>query len=133
MNTRRSEKIERQRGLWKKSIPFAEWEFGVNGTENRDEMILEGANCTLSRVGSMFFGGNTLILDLILSKGVFEILGTFVVKDVKIGWVTLVQEDAMGLLPCIANTGGFAIWNGHGMDGICVLVVENKNIVIAAA
>ena len=41
------------------------------------------------------------------------------------------DKQCVGLFPCIANAGGFAVGNGDGMDGIRVLVIEHENIVIA--
>jgi transcriptional regulator of acetoin/glycerol metabolism len=37
----------------------------------------------------------------------------------------------MGLLPCIADAGGLAIGDGNSMDGICVLMIENKDVMIS--
>jgi hypothetical protein len=44
--------------------------------------------------------------------------------------MTLMHKYVVCLLPCIADAGSFAIGNGDGMDGVCVLMVEDKNIII---
>jgi hypothetical protein len=41
----------------------------------------------------VFFRRNTLELDLVLRESVFEVLGTFVVKNVQVGRVALTQKQ----------------------------------------
>jgi hypothetical protein len=35
--------------------------------------------------------------------------------------------------PCISNTGSLAVRNSNGMDGVCIMMIKNKQVVIAAA
>jgi hypothetical protein len=119
--------------LREETIPFAERELGVNSAEDGDKMVFEGANSTFSRIGTVFFGGDSLILDLVLQESIFEVLRAFIVQDMEVGGMALMHEDLVGLFPGIADTGGFAIRNGHSMDGICVLMVKDKNVVVATA
>ena len=37
----------------------------------------------------------------------------------------------MNLFPGIMNDGGFAIWDSNGIDLVCVMMVEEKNVLIA--
>ncbi len=55
-------------------------------------MIFESPNGTFRSIGSMFFWRNTLILDLVLHECVFEVLRAFVVQDVEVGRMSLMQE-----------------------------------------
>lgn len=95
-------------------------------------MIFEGAYGTFGSVGAVFFWGNTLKFDLIPEKGIFKILGTFVVQDVQIRWVTLMKEGFMCLFPGIADAGRFAIGNSNSVNGVGILMIENKDVVVAA-
>ncbi len=45
--------------------------------------------------------------------------------------MAVMNKKFVGLLPGIANAGGLAIRNGNGVNGIGVLMVENKNIIIS--
>ncbi len=52
---------------------------GVNRTEYSDEVVFEGADGTLCCIDSMFFRRHSLEVDFAFGKGVFEILGAFVI------------------------------------------------------
>jgi hypothetical protein len=132
VNTRRVKKIQSHNCLRKETVPFSEWELGMDGAKDRDKVIFECPNGAFSSVDSMFFWRNTLKLDVILGKGIFQILGAFVVQDVQIGRMTLTSEQQVRLFPGIANASSFAIWDGNRVDGICVLLVQDKEIVVAA-
>ena len=93
-------------------------------------MILERPDGAFSRVDTVFFRGNTLELDLILRESIFEILGTFVVKNMQIGGMAMAQKQLVSGLPSIADAGGLPIRNGDSVNGVSVLVVENKNIIV---
>ncbi len=43
----------------------------------------------------------------------------------------MVHQHFVSMFPRIAYAGSFAIENGNGVDGIGVLMVENKDVVIA--
>ena len=44
--------------------------------------------------------------------------------------MALVHKHFVCLLPCVANAGSLAIGNGNRVDGVGVLMVEDKNIII---
>jgi hypothetical protein len=133
MDPGRPEQVEGQSRLREETIPFAERELGVNGAEDGDKMVFEGANGTFSSIGTVFFGWDSLILDLVLHESILEVLRAFIVQDMEVGGMTLMHKNLVGLFPGITDTGGFAIRNGHSMDGICVLMVKDKDIVVATA
>ena len=95
-------------------------------------MILERPDGTFSRVGTVFFWGNPLELDLILCESIFEILGTFVIENMQIRGMTVAQKQLVSGLPSISDAGGLPIRNGDSVNGVSVLVVENKNIIVTA-
>mgnify|MGYP000893276613 CR=1 FL=1 len=47
--------------------------------------------------------------------------------------MALVHKELVGFFPGIADTGGFAIGDGNGVDRIGVLMVEDKNVVVTTA
>ena len=66
-------------------------------------------------------GGDTLEVDFVFGKGVFECLGTFVVQDVEGGRVTLFKEKLVGGLPSITDAGGLAVRDGNSVDRVSVV------------
>ena len=95
-------------------------------------MVFEGANGTFGGIGAMFFGWNTLEGHVVFLEGVFEFLGAFVVKDVKLRCMALSDEACVGKFPSIADAGGFSIGDGSGMDRIGIVMIQNENVVVAA-
>ncbi len=130
MDARRTEEVEGQNCLRKETIPFGERELGVDGAKNGDEVIFERPNGTFGSIDAMFFRWDALELDVVLGKSIFEVLGTLVVKNVEIGRMAVVNKKFVGLLPGLANASCLAIRNGNGMNGIGVLMIENKNMII---
>ena len=104
----------------------------MDSAEDGDKMILERPDGTFGRVRSVFFRGNTLKLDFVLRKGVFEILGTFVVENVQVRGMTLAHKQLVSGFPSFANTSGLPIRNSDGVNGVSVLMVEDKNVVVTA-
>ena len=66
----------------KETVPFGEWKFGVDCAENGDKVVLESSNGTFSCVDTVLFRRNTLELDVVFTKRIFEVLGAFVVENV---------------------------------------------------
>ena len=94
-------------------------------------MIFEGPNGTFCTVCSMFFGRHSLEGNVVLGKGIFQFVGAFVVENMESWSMALSNEDFVGLLPGIADAGGLTIGKRLGMDGVGVLMIENKDVVIA--
>ena len=132
VNTGRAEEIQSQASLREEAIPFGERKGGIDGAEDRDEMGFKGPDRTFCGVRTMLFGRQALKGDLIFEKGIFQILGAFIVKDMQVGWMTMMTEVPMCLFPGIANTGSLAIRDWLGMNGIGILMIHDKNIMIAA-
>jgi hypothetical protein len=96
-------------------------------------MVFESTNGPFSSIHTMDFGRDTLEINFILLEGIFELLRAFVVEDMEFWGVAVMDEDLMSGLPSSANGTGFAIGNRDCMDGIRVLVVEHKNIIVSGA
>jgi hypothetical protein len=119
--------------LREETIPFGERKMGVYRAEDGDEVIFEGPDGPFGCIDSVFFRRYALETNLILLKGVFEILRAFVVKNVKLRSMAVMNQGLVSGFPGVAYAGGFAIWNGHCMNGVGVLMVEYEDIMIAAA
>lgn len=132
MDARRAKQVEGQDRLREEAIPFRHWKIGVNGAERGYEMIFEGPDSAFGSIGAMFFGGYALKGDVVFRKGIFDFVGAFIVKNVKIGRMTVLNEFFVNRLPSIANAGSLAIGNGDSMNGVGIVVVEHKNVVVTA-
>ena len=57
----------------------------------------------------------------------------FVVKDVDVGCMAVGNKGFVGSFPGVANAGSLAIWNGGCMDGVGIVVIKNKDVVVSLA
>ena len=91
MDARGAKKIQGQKGLGKQTVPFSNGKSWVSRHKHRNEMILEGANSTLSCVDAMFVGWDKLESNIVFLKGQSEVSRALVVQDVQCRSMTLVQ------------------------------------------
>ena len=133
MDTRRSQQIECQNCLRKKSIPLSHGKVGVNAAQRGNQMIFEGVNCSLGGISSMFFGRHTLEVNFIFCKRIFDFLTAFVIKNVNIRRsMALLKKPFVNCFPGIVDADGLTIRNGNHMNGVGVVVVKDKNIIVAS-
>jgi hypothetical protein len=109
--------------LGEETVPFGEGKSGIGGAEDRNEVVFERSDGSLGSIGTVFFGGNSLELNAVFLKGVFERLGTFIVENVKVGRVTVSEKKLVGRFPGVANAGGLAVGDSDSMNGVSVIVV----------
>ena len=131
MNSRGTKKIEREECLQEETIPFGKWKLGVNGAKYRNKVILECSNGTFCCIDTMFLWGNALKINIVFQEGIFESLRAFIVEDMKLRSVTLVQKCLVNGFSSSADAGCLPIGNGNGMNSIGVLMVEHNDVVVA--
>jgi hypothetical protein len=95
-------------------------------------MVFESSDSSFCRVDAVNVRGNTLKLNFVFLEGRFEFVRTFIVNDVKIRWMALLDEEFVCGLPCVTECGGFSIGNRDGVNVVGVLIVEDKQVVVAA-
>ena len=105
------------------AIPFGQREFCVNGAKDGYEMIFERPDGSFGGIDSVFFRGDALETNLIPLKSVFKVLGTFVVEDVELRRMPLVDQELVCGFPCVADAGSLSVGYGHCVNGVGVLVV----------
>ena len=81
MDARRTEEVEGQHCLVEETVPFFERKLGVHSAEDGHEMIFKRPDGTFGCINTVFFGRNTLELNVVFSEGILEVLRTFVVQD----------------------------------------------------
>ena len=96
-------------------------------------MVFECTNGTFSGVDTVFMGRNALKVDEIFEKSVLEILGALVIKNMEVGRVSMVEKKFVGVFLSVANAGTLTIGNGHSMEGVSILVVQDEDIVLTPA
>lgn len=96
-------------------------------------MIFEGPDCSFCGIYKMFFRWNTLESSAVLMEVIFQGLGALVVRDVKIRWVTLFGKDLVSRFPGILEAGCLAIRECNGVNGVCILIIQNEDVMITAA
>jgi hypothetical protein len=82
MDTAGTEKVERENGLRKETVPFGERKSRISGAEEGDKVIFKRPDGTFGSIGTMLFGGNPLEVDPVFLKSILEGLGAFIIKDV---------------------------------------------------
>ena len=81
----------------------------------------------------MPFRSDALKGDVILLKGVFQILGAFVVENVETGGMSLGCKCFVRRFPGLSNAGSLAIGYGDGVNSIRIVMIQYKNLMIAVA
>lgn len=114
-----------------KAVPFIERKVGINRAENGNEVVFESADGAFSSIGPMFFWWDPLESHIILDKGKFQIIGALIIKDVKSGGMAMMSKKSMGGLPGRADGSSLSVGYRDSMDGIGVVVIQDKKVVVA--
>ena len=81
----------------------------------------------------MLFWRHALKGNIIFLEGIFDILKALIVEDVQFYGMAVGKKDFIRIFARTVYAVSLAFGNGCRMDGICIVVIEYKNIVIAAA
>ena len=71
-------------------------------------------------------------VDVELSEGFLHSTGSLVVEDVESGSRTVLLENFMACLSDFGDIQGLPVLEKLGVDGVGVLVVEDKDILVSA-
>ena len=129
---RRAEQIESEDCLGDETVPFLGWEVGVTRGESSAKVILEGANCTFGGVAAMGIWGDKLEVDIVFAEGVLHGARAFVAKDVESGSRTMLLEMFVARYPCFGDFQRLPVLQKLGVDGVCVVVVEDEYVLVFA-
>ncbi len=106
--------------------------FRIGGTQSCDEMGLEGLDSPFSGVTPMNVGRNKLALDFIFEEAVLQGIRCFIVENVEIWRMALLDKLFVCRLPGIPNACSLAIRNCDRMNGVRIVMIKDKKVVIAA-
>ena len=80
----------------------------------------------------MFFWWDTLKRNIVLSESIFEFRRAFIVQNMKLGCMALLDELLVNGFPSVADAGSLTIGNSIRMNRVGVHIIENKNVMVAA-
>ena len=90
----------------------------VRAAENTDEVILEGPDGAFGRVTTMVTGWYELVVDFFLLHEFLEDFGAFIVKPLKDGSKTGLEEPLVYCLVCCKDSGARFALHGLCPDGV---------------
>jgi hypothetical protein len=128
-----TEEVESQQCLGQEAIPQVHGKFFVQATEPCDEVILERADGAFRGIATMDARRNKLEVDGFFDKKFFQCDGALVVESLELGTEAGGGEGGMELLVAGEDDGAGAVPEGLGEDGVAVVVVEDKQIIVAVA
>jgi hypothetical protein len=83
-------------------------------------MIFERPNGSFCCISAMLFQRHSLKSDVIFCKSILEFLRAFVVENVKLGRMALLDKLLVNGFPSFTDASGLTIGNGNCMN--CILV-----------
>ena len=128
---RRAEQIESEDCLGDETVPLLVWGVGVTRGESSAKVILECANHTFVGVAEMCIWGDKLEVDIVFAEGFLHGTGAFIVKDVESGSRTVLLEVFLARFPAFDDFQGLPVLQKLGVDGVGVVVVEDKYILVS--
>ena len=94
------------------------------------KMVFECADRTFGGVVAVGIRGNKLEVNGVLTEGFLHGMGALVVKDVESGGCTVLLEVFMACLPGCSDLQGLPVLENLVVDGVGIVVVEDKDIVV---
>lgn len=108
-------------------------EVSVKTAESGDEMVLECANGSFSRIPSVHVGWNQLVINIFVLHVLFEDGGCFIVKALEKGAQASSTQPLVALLVGCKDVSGRPSLHGDRHDEIAVIVVDDHDVVVASA
>ena len=126
------EQFESEDCLGDETFPFLGGGVRVARDESSVKVILECANCTFGGVAAICIWGGKLEVDIVFVEGFLHGTVSFVVKDVESGRRTALLEMFVVCFLGFGDLQGLPVLQNLGVDGVGVVVVEDKYILVSA-
>ena len=81
-------------------------------------MVFPGLYGPFGGIATVSVGRYSLESDVVFAEGLFEEVGAFIVKYVKIWGVDVVFESGVAKFPCVSNGFGLSVLDGYGKYGV---------------
>ena len=95
-------------------------------------MILECVDHTFGSISGVGIWRDKLEVDVELAEGFLHGTGALVVEDVESGGCTVLLEVFIARLPGFSDLHDLPVLEKLGVDGVGVVVVEDKDILVSA-
>ena len=103
----------------------------MSAAEAGDEVIFERLNRSFGEVATVEACGGELVVDLFLEEIISHEIGDFIIHFVENGVVAASTEFGCDGCHGSEKTFLFAIGYGDGVNGIGVIVVQDKKVIVA--
>ena len=110
-----------------------EREVRVRSAEAGNEVIFEGPDGAFCVVAAVDTRGNKLEGGGGVMEEVFEGLTALVVHDMELWFAAVADEAIVEEFISFKDGGSFSVGDGSDIDGVAVVVVEEKDVVVACA
>ena len=110
-----------------------ERESWIRRAKASNEVGFEGLDCPFRCISSMRSWGNELVINIIVVQKFFEDLGAFIVEFVEFRSAPSVDEFVIKHFESSENCFCVAIGDGGGINQVAVVIIEDKNVVVAGA
>ena len=114
------------------TVPFLGRKVGVARGESGTKMIFECADRTFGGVAAVGVRRDTLEINVVLAEGFLHSVGALVVKYVESGGCIVLFEVFVAGLPGCSDIQGLSVLEKLGVDGFCVVVVEDEDVLVPA-
>ena len=107
------------------------WEVGVTRGKSSAKVIIECVNQMFGGIEAMCIYRDKLEVYIVFAEGFLHGTRSFVVEDVESGSRTVLLEMSVARSPGFGGFKGFPVLQKLGMDGVGVVVVEEKYILVS--
>ena len=130
--TGRAEQDESEDFLGDEPVPFLGGEVGFARGKSSAKIIFECADRTFGGVAAVGIWGDKLEVDVALAEGFMHGTRALVVEDVESGGSTMLLDVFIARLPGFSDLQGLSVLEKLGVDGVGVVLVEDKDILVSA-
>jgi len=133
IDSRTMKQVQGWLSLTEDTIPEMQREVRIGTHEQSNEMVLESADSKFVGVAAVGMRRCQLEVDFFFVHEIFEHLGCFVVKTLKLGLEAGLLERSQNLLVGLDDGGSLAILDRLTEDVVAVAVMQDEDAVVAPA
>ena len=94
--------------------------------------MFPGLDCLFCGIAAVAVWRNALELYVVFFEGITEVCQAFIVQDVELGGMSIALQLLEQCCPCGCDVVGSSCFEGVGKDEVCVVVVKDHDVLVAA-
>jgi hypothetical protein len=94
-------------------------------------VVFVGADSALGSVAAMDMGRSELVINVLLVNVLNENLGCLIIKDLELWMQSSRLEELNRFNICALDFRGRAILDRDSVDGVAIIIIEDKHIFVA--